>query len=114
RTNDNGPNDVTLLHTGAGQRVFHGADDDVADAGVTTAGAAEHPDAKDLLRTGVVGDPQAGLLLDHLAFSRISTTRQRLVAESGRVSIRSTRSPSPQLFCSSCAFSLLVRRIVLP
>src|SRR6266508_2608517 len=46
---------------------------------------------------------------NHLARSRISTTRHRLVADSGRVSISSTRSPTPHCF-SSCAFSLLVRR----
>src|SRR2546423_15515412 len=51
---------------------------------------------------------------DYLAFSRISTTRQRLVADSGRVSIRRTRSPIPAAFCSSCALSLLVRRMTLP
>src|SRR6266566_7491260 len=58
--------DVALLHGGAGQRVLDRAHDDVADAGVAPAGAAEHPDAEDLLRTGVVGHPQPGLLLYHL------------------------------------------------
>src|SRR5690606_35027324 len=56
------------------------------------------------------GGPSGG----YLAFSRISTTRQRLVADSGRVSINRTRSPMPHAFCSSCAFSLLVRRMTLP
>ena len=37
----------------------------------------------------------------YLAFSRISTRRHRLVAESGRVSARRTRSPMPALFSSS-------------
>src|SRR3954462_14633975 len=50
----------------------------------------------------------------YLAFSRSSTTRQRLVAESGRVSMIRTRSPTPHWFCSSCALSLLVRRRTLP
>src|SRR5262245_11438593 len=138
--------DVTLLHTTAGDRVLDGGDDRVTDTGVATTGATEHADAKDLLRARVVGDLQSRLLLDHLliswlsrwfsaapslaermisigfrlrarnylAFSRISTTRQRLVADSGRVSISSTRSPMPAAFCSSCAFSLLVRRMTLP
>lgn len=52
---------------------------------------------------------ERGLLLYHqanrcrcyLAFSRISTRRHRLVADSGRVSARSTRSPMPALFSSS-------------
>src|SRR5690606_30732543 len=78
------------------------------------ARATEHTDAQDLPRAGVVGDPQPRLLLDHFAFSRISTTRHRLVADNGRVSMRSTRSPTPQALCSSCAFSLLVRCITLP
>ncbi len=40
-------------------------------------------------------------------------TRQRFVADIGRVSMSSTRSPTPAAFCSSCALSLLVRRIVV-
>src|SRR5690606_2308513 len=50
----------------------------------------------------------------YLAFSRISTTRQRLVADSGRVSIRRTRSPTPQISASSWALYLVVRRMTLP
>src|SRR5712672_4150869 len=50
----------------------------------------------------------------HLAFSRISATRQRLVADSGRVSISSTRSPTPQALVASCALYFLVRRSTLP
>src|SRR5215210_6768739 len=94
--------------------VLDGRHDDVTDAGVAPARAAQDADAQQLLGTRVVGDAQSRLLLDHLAFSRISTTRQRLVADSGRVSISRTRSPTPQVFCSSCAFRLLVRRMTLP
>jgi hypothetical protein len=65
RTNDDSADDVTLLHTSARQRVLDGPDDDVADAGVPTARATEHADAKNLLRTRVVGDAQPRLLLDH-------------------------------------------------
>ena len=50
----------------------------------------------------------------YLAFSRTSMMRQRLVADSGRVSWIRTRSPTPHWFCSSCALSLLVRRSTLP
>src|SRR4051794_29751343 len=53
-------------------------------------------------------------LVRHLARSRTSTTRQRLLADSGLVSMMRTRSPIPHWFCSSCAFSLLVRRSTLP
>src|SRR5262249_31497771 len=100
-----------------------------------------HPDAEDLPSTRVVRDAQSRLLLNHVyllmsasspayrslaepspgrsarrhfARSRISTTRQRFVAESGRVSIMDTRSPMPHALFSSCAFSLLVRRMTLP
>src|SRR3954471_15106157 len=50
----------------------------------------------------------------YLAFSRISTSRQRLVADNGRVSIRDTRSPIPAMPFSSCAFTLVVVRMILP
>src|SRR4051812_42513125 len=60
-----GPDDVALLHVAAGDGVLDRADDDITDAGVATAGAAEHADAQDLLGTGVVGDLHSRLLLDH-------------------------------------------------
>jgi len=50
----------------------------------------------------------------YLAFSRISTSRQRLVADSGRVSISETRSPTPAMPFSSCAFTFVVVRMILP
>src|SRR3954453_23731348 len=86
-TDDDGPDDVALLDAGTGQRGLDRADDHVSDAGIAPAGAAEHPDSEDFLGTRVVGDPQAGFLLDHFAFSRICTTRQRFVADSGAVSL---------------------------
>src|SRR5262245_3063552 len=60
-------------------------------------------------RGGVRGASPGG----YLAFSRISVTRQRLVADSGRVSISRTRSPLPQAFSASWALYFLVRRITL-
>src|SRR5271166_4317674 len=50
----------------------------------------------------------------YLAFSRISTSRQRLVADIGRVSISETRSPMPAALFSSCALTFLVVRMILP
>src|SRR5690606_35359503 len=84
--------DVTLLDVPAGDRVLDGGDDDVADAGVATAGTAEHTDAEDLLRTRVVGDLQSRLLLDHVLqllsscrFSRRASLAERMwVAWPGR------------------------------
>src|SRR4051812_31931490 len=52
--------------------------------------------------------------LAYLARSRISTTRHRFVAESGRVSLMRTRSPTPAALPSSCALTLLDRRRTLP
>ena len=49
--------------------------------------------------------------LDH---SRMSTSRQRLVADSGRVSINETRSPTPATPSSSWALTFLVVRMILP
>src|SRR5919109_1951020 len=111
---DDGLDHVAALHAGAGDGVLHRGDDRVADSCIAPPGAAQHPDAEDLLRTRVVGHPQAGFLLDHLAFSKISTKRQRLVADSGRVSISRTRSPIPAVLFSSCALTLLVLRTTLP
>src|SRR4029079_4550733 len=111
---DDGLDDVTLLHVAAGNGVLDRADDDVADAGVPTPGAAEDPDAQDLPRTGVVGDLESRLLLDHLARSTTCTTRQRLVADRGRVSMIWTRSPTPQSLASSWALRRDVRRMTLP
>src|SRR3954465_3012643 len=66
RADDDGLDHAPPLDTGTGQRVLGGRDDDVADARVASPGAAEHPDAEDLLRPGVVGDSQSRLLLDHV------------------------------------------------
>src|SRR3954470_9661477 len=44
RADDDGFDDVALLDARTGKRVLDSADDDVADAGVATAGSAEHPD----------------------------------------------------------------------
>src|SRR3954453_9284808 len=87
RAHDDRLDDVALLDVAAGDGVLDRADDDVTDAGVPTTGATEDPDAQNLLGAGVVGDLESRLLLDHLARSRMLTTRQRLVADSGRVSI---------------------------
>src|SRR5699024_1937475 len=51
---------------------------------------------------------------DQLARSRISTSRHRLVAEVGRVSMMRTRSPMPAVFSSSWALKRLVLVVTLP
>lgn len=50
----------------------------------------------------------------YLAFSAIRTSRQRLVAESGRVSEMSTWSPMPASWFSSWALNLLCRFMIFP
>src|SRR6185312_17053384 len=63
--NDDGLDHVALLHTGTGDCVLDGGDDDVADARVPAGRPTEHPDAQNLLGAGVVGDAETGLLLNH-------------------------------------------------
>src|SRR2546425_6848320 len=55
---------LTLSHRALRGRALHGADDHVADAGVATLRAAANADAKQLPRTGVVGDFEPCLSLD--------------------------------------------------
>src|SRR5262249_33077748 len=57
---------VTLAHGRPGKGVLHGGHDDIANARVSPAGAAEHADAQDLLGSGVVGDLEPRLLLNHV------------------------------------------------
>src|SRR5262249_28980955 len=71
-------------------------------------------DAENLARAGVVGHAQTGLVLDHRARSRISTRRQRLVRESGRLSITLTVSPMPASLRSSWACRVPELRTTLP
>src|SRR5262249_11716755 len=105
---------LTLLHAAAGKGVLHRRHDDVADARVPPARAAQHADAQELPGSRVVRDLAARLLLDHLALSTTSTKRQRFVLESGRVSTMRTRSPTCAVFSSSCAVSFVERRTILP
>src|SRR4029077_20133296 len=56
-THDHALDDITLLHGGAGNGVLHRGHEDIADAGVTPARAAEHADAQHLACAGVVRHP---------------------------------------------------------
>src|SRR5690606_20894384 len=105
--------DVAFLHRPARVRLFDGADDHIADAGIAAAGPAEHADAQHLAGAGVVGDLEAGFLLDHRARSTTSTTRQRFCLLSGRVSMIRTVSPTRASFSSSWAWKTLDRRTIL-
>src|SRR5262249_4906984 len=56
---------VALLHAATWNRLFHRHDDDVADGGVFALGAAQHLDAHDATRTGIVRHVEIGLHLNH-------------------------------------------------
>ena len=104
---DDGLDDLALFHRAAGGGLTHGGDDDVADVAVAPLGAAQNTDALDLFGAGIIGHLQIAFFLDHtgtsfyFAFSMISTTRQRLSLDRGRVSMTLTRSPTPHWLFSS-------------
>src|SRR3954447_10019894 len=80
-TDDDGLDDVTLLHRATRDGVLDGRHDDVTDAGVAPPGAAEHPDAQELLGTRVVGDAQSRLLLDHFLLLIVAPVLSSSLAE---------------------------------
>src|SRR3954452_10212270 len=106
RAHDDGLDDLALLDGALRVGLLDGRRDDVADAGLAPGGAALDADAQDLARAGVVGDLEAGLVLDHFARSRTSTSRQRFVRLSGRDSTMRTRSPSLASLVASWACSV--------
>src|SRR5689334_6424852 len=107
RAHDDRLDDLALLDRPLRVRGLDRRGDDVADAGVAPARAALDADAEDLARAGVVGDLQAGLVLNHRARSRISTSRQRFVRDMGRHSTTRTRSPSLASLRSSWTCTVL-------
>src|SRR5262249_26155576 len=62
---DDRAHDLALLHAAARDRFFHRNDDDVADGGVFALRAAQHLDAHDAARAGIVRHVEVGLHLDH-------------------------------------------------
>src|SRR3954453_5140133 len=113
RAHDDRLDDLALLDRPLRVGLLDRRGDDVADAGVAPARAALDADAEDLPGAGVVGDLEAGLVLDPRARSRISTSRQRFVRDIGRHSITRTRSPSFASLLSSWACSVLELRTIL-
>ena len=65
RRDDDGFDHVALPNIPARDGVLDGGDDRVADTRIAPTRSTENTDAKDLLGTGVVGDLQSRLLLDH-------------------------------------------------
>ena len=104
---DDSLDNLALLHSAAGSGLADGSHDHITDVAELPLGAAQDTDALDLLGAGIIGNLQKTFLLNHtaappyFAFSMISTTRQRLSLDRGRVSITFTVSPMPQAFCSS-------------
>ena len=64
RTNDNGFNDVAFFNLSAGVSGFNAGNDDIADFGVTTEGAAEYADTHKRFCAGIISDVEHGLLLN--------------------------------------------------
>jgi hypothetical protein len=58
--------DFALLDLAARDRLLDGDDDDIADAGVLAARAAQHLDALDSTGARIVGDLEIGTHLDHV------------------------------------------------
>src|SRR5256885_10091343 len=102
-TDDDRPDDVALLHAGARDGVLDGGHDDVADARVPPAGAAEYPDAQDLPGSGVVGDAQSRLLLDHVYLLCLPVLR-RFGTELGGTTwpVRGSPRPATEIGRASC------------
>src|SRR6476620_634529 len=65
RAHDDRLRDVALLHRAVRERVLHGHDDDVAEAGIAPAGAAEDANHERRLGARVVRDLHHRFLLDH-------------------------------------------------
>src|SRR5699024_8580418 len=80
---DDGLDDVALLHVSAGDCVLDGCHDGVTDRGVAPTGATQDPDGQDLLGASVVGDFESRLLLNHylLLSSRWFSRRNMSLAE---------------------------------
>src|SRR5260370_34120025 len=57
---------LALLHAATRDRLLDGDDDDIADAGILAARAAQHLDALDSTGAGIVGDLEVGSHLDHV------------------------------------------------
>src|SRR5437762_10374064 len=112
RAHDDGGDDLALPHRPLGAGLLDGGDDRVADTGVAPARAAADADAEDLARPGVVGDAQPGLVLDHRARSRTSTSRHRLVRDSGQLSTTRTVSPAWASLLSSWACRVVEERTI--
>src|ERR1700749_3896689 len=72
-----------LIDAPARGRILDGHLDDVTDRGITALGAAEHLDAHDGTRAGIVGNVQSGLHLNHDSpFSNFSWKVWHLPAKS--------------------------------
>src|SRR3954447_1771312 len=105
--------DVALLDRPVRVGLLDRGDDDVAHARIAAARAAHHADREDLARAGVVGHAQPGLVLDHRARSRTSSSRQRLLRDIGRHSWTRTVSPMWASLPSSWTCSEIELRRIL-
>src|SRR5262249_47771038 len=65
RADDHALDHVDRLVVSTGQGLLHAGHDDIAQAGITPPGAAQHLDAHAFLGAGVVRDVEVGVLLNH-------------------------------------------------
>src|SRR5690606_30046808 len=91
---DDGLDDVTPLDVAAGDGILHGGDDDIADTGIATRRATENADAKDFLRSRVVGDAQSRLLLNHFSLLDLDVKARRISDPTGMVALPPERAPA--------------------
>src|SRR4029434_6961431 len=94
------------------RRLLDGDDDGVPQRGIPLVGASHHPDALNLLGSGVVGDVEHRAGLDHRQDTRLRTLRirQRFYFEIGAVFSINPRSPTRLSLVSSCALSFFEAR----
>src|SRR5512134_2287322 len=121
RPHDHRLGDLALLDLPGRDGVLDRDHHHVPQARVAALRAAQHADHERFPRARVVRDLENRFLLHHVSLpvtrqrarSTISTTRHRLIFDSGRVSSIRTRSPAFAP-CSSCACTRLVRTTCLP
>src|SRR5574337_453221 len=111
---DDAADHVALLHLRVEYRLFHVGDYHVPALGDELVGGADHLYAGDLLGPGIIGHPEYGTDLYHLAFSSISLTRHLLSLLMGRASTIITLSPAAHSFFSSWAMYLTLLFTYLP
>ena len=104
RANDDCVVDLALLDAAAGRGVLDGDLDYVADVRIAALGPAEHLDAHHATGTGVVGDVQYRLHLDHCCFSNFIRVARRSGLRKRAVAPRVCRHPAAIAAIAAASF----------